>query len=97
MAHYSLRYKRFDQLLDEVKLDFTRYAVENLIEPQNMIKIAKKCNYDLGLRINMPREAVLEVEHGRVRLPDDFYIFDYALLCGDFTVMSIPPQGVQLV
>lgn len=95
MQNYSLKYKRFDQLLDEVMLDFPNYSLENLIEPHNMIKIAKKCNYDLGLKINMTKEVVLDVEKGRARLPYDFFTFNYGLLCGNYTQTVIPPQGVQ--
>lgn len=95
MLNYSLKYRRFDQLLDEVMLDFQNYSLENMIEPHNMIKIAKQCNYNLGLRINMTKEAILEVEKGRVRLPYDFFTFNYGLLCGEHSVVSTLPQGTQ--
>ena len=73
--NYTLRYRTFDSVLEDVSIDFNTLALENMIEPQQLIKLAKKLNYDLGLRIN----------HGRVKLPDDFYVFNYALLCGEFT------------
>jgi hypothetical protein len=59
-------------------------ALENMIEPQQLIKIAKKLNYDLGLRINQTKEVILEVCHGKVKLPDDFYTFNFAFICGEY-------------
>ena len=83
--NYTLRYRTFDSVLEDVSIDFNTFALENMIEPQQLIKLAKKLNYDLGLRINQTKEVVLEVCHGKVKLPDDFYVFNYALLCGEFT------------
>jgi len=62
----------------------TGLALENKIEPQQLIKMARKVNYDLGLRINQTKEVVLDVCHGRVKLPDDFDTFNLAYICGDF-------------
>ena len=76
--NYTLRYRTFDSVLEDVSIDFNTLALENMIEPQQLIKLAKKLNYDLGLRINQTKEVVLEVCHGRVKLPDDFYVFNYA-------------------
>jgi hypothetical protein len=83
--NYTLRYRTFDSVLEDVSIDFNTFALENMIEPQQLIKLAKKLNYDLGLRINQTKEVVLEVCHGKVKLPDDFYVFNYALLCGSYT------------
>jgi hypothetical protein len=86
--NYTLRYRTFDQLLEDVTVDMHTFALENMIEPQTLIKLVKKLNYDLGLRINQTREVVLEVCHGRVKLPDDFYVFNFALLCGEFDLAT---------
>jgi hypothetical protein len=83
--NYTLRYRTFDQLLEDVTVDLNSFALENMIEPQQLIKLAKKLNYDLGLRINQTRETILEVCHGRVKLPDSFYTFNLAFICGEFT------------
>lgn len=94
--NYTLRYKTFDQLLDEVNTDFQNYNLENYIEPHQLIKVAKRVNYDLGLRIFQTKEAVLEVEKGRVKLPDDFYVLNFALICNEFTVNVGMPQGTWI-
>jgi hypothetical protein len=83
--NYTLRYRTFDQLLEDVTVDFNTFALENMIEPQQLIKLAKKLNYDLGLRINQQKEIILEVCHGRVKLPDDFYTFNFGMICGNYT------------
>ena len=74
--NYTLRYRPFDQLLEDVSIDMNTLALENMIEPQQLIKVAKRINYDLGLRINQTREVVLEVCHNKVKLPDNFYTFN---------------------
>jgi hypothetical protein len=82
--NYTLKYRTFDQLLEDVTVDFSSLALENMIEPQQLIKLAKKLNYDLGLRINQQKEIILDVSHGKVKLPDDFYTFNFAYICGDY-------------
>jgi len=82
--NYTLKYRTFDQLLEDVTVDFSSLALENMIEPQQLIKLAKKLNYDLGLRINQQKEIILDVTHGKVKLPDDFYTFNFAYICGNF-------------
>ena len=82
--NYTLKYRTFDQLLEDVTVDLSSLALENMIEPQQLIKLAKKLNYDLGLRINQQKEIILDVCHGKVKLPDDFYTFNFAYICGSF-------------
>lgn len=84
--NYTLKYRTFDQLFEDVTVDFASYALENMIEPQQLIKVAKRVTYDLGLRINMTKEVMLEVCNGKVKLPDDFFTFNFAFVCGDYTV-----------
>jgi hypothetical protein len=82
--NYTLKYRTFDQLLEDVTIDLHTFALENMIEPQQLIKLVRKINYQLGLRINQTKEVILDVCHHKVKLPDDFYTFNFALICGDF-------------
>ena len=82
--NYTLKYRTFDQLLEDVSIDMNTFALENMIEPQTLIKLARKLNFELGFRINQQRETILEVCHGKVRLPEDFKVFNYGLVCGDY-------------
>jgi hypothetical protein len=94
--NYTLKYRSFQSLLAEAKSDFKKYELQDLIDDQDMIKVAKRVNYDLGLRINMTKEIVLEVEKGRVRLPNDFYVLNFALMCGSYETKSYLPQGTHI-
>ena len=98
MSHnnYSLNYRTFNSLFEDVTVDFKNYALEGVINPQSLIKIARKCNYDLGFRVYKTRQAILEVEHGKVRLPDDFHIMNFAIVCGESTVTEALPQGTHI-
>jgi hypothetical protein len=84
----ELKYKTFDQLLNEVAADFTTYNNEGMIEPGQLIKVAQRVNYDLGLRIHGTKEKVLDIENKKTKLPDDFYVLNYAYLCGRYTVTT---------
>lgn len=89
----ELKYKTFDQLLDEVAVDFTMHNTERMIEPAQLIKVAQRVNYDLGLRIHGTKEKVLHVEKRKVRLPDDFYVLNYAYMCTRYTTSYPTPSG----
>jgi hypothetical protein len=86
MYNYTIKYRTFDSLLEDVTVDLNTFALENMIEPQQLIKLTRKINYDLGLRVNQTKEVILDVCHGRVKLPDDFYVFNFALICGSYVV-----------
>lgn len=91
----ELRYRTFNQLLEDVSVDFSMYALENMIEPQQLIKVVQRVNYDLGLRINMTKEVVLDIVNSKVRLPDDFFVLNYAMLCGSYTVTQPAMSGTH--
>ena len=54
------KYRTFDELLNEVSTDFVMYNNEGLIEPAQLIKVAQRVSYDLGVRIHGTKEKVLE-------------------------------------
>lgn len=94
--NYTLKYRTFDQLLSDVLMDMMGMDQQNQIEPAQLIKVAMRVNYDLGLRIQQPKDQILELEHGKAKLPDDFTVMNYALICGDPIQESIvPPQGTH--
>jgi len=87
------KYRTFDELLNEVATDFVMYNNEGLIEPAQLIKVAQRVNYDLGLRIHGTKEKILDVEKRKTRLPDDFYVLNYAYLCGENTYSNPVMHG----
>ena len=94
--NYTLKYRTFDSLLEDVKTDLRSIATDGAIEPAQLIKIAMKVNYDLGLRIQKTKEAVLEINHGNARLPEDFHVMNFALICGEYSVTTQVPQGTNI-
>ncbi len=91
----EIKYKTFDQLLDEVAVDFTMYNNEGMMEPGQLIKVAQRVNYDLGLRIHKTKDVLLDVEKRKAKLPDDFYVLNYAFLTGKYKVERPAIQGDQ--
>lgn len=92
----ELKYKTFDELMSEVTGDFKSYDMEGMIDPSELIKIAQRVNYELGLRIHRPKDAVLEVECNKAKLPNDFYVLNYANVCGRYTVSEPVISGTHI-
>lgn len=82
----SLQFRTLDDLLNEVRVDLYAFNQDNSIQTAELIKIAQRCNYDLGLKIQQTKEAIIDVEHGRAKLPADFQIMNFALVCHQYNV-----------
>ena len=82
--------------MEDVKLDLRSLATDGTIDPAQLLKVAMRVNYDLGLRIYMTKERVLEVCKKKVRLPDDFFVMNFALICGERKYSFAPPQGTNI-
>jgi hypothetical protein len=89
----NLKYRTFDDLLNEVRVDFSMYSDEGMLRVEQLIKIAQKVNYDLGLRIYSTKNKILEISNGKTKLPDDFYVLNYALVCGQYEICQEIPSG----
>ena len=59
--NYTLKYRTFDSLLEDVRADLRSFSTDGVIDPAQLIKVAMKVNYDLGLRIYSTKEVVLEL------------------------------------
>lgn len=94
--NYPLKYRSFDSVVEDIRVDFKMFNLEGKLDPQSLIKVALRINYDLGLRIQQSKEVVLAVEHGKARLPDDFTVMNFALICGNFTSREVLPQGTNI-
>lgn len=84
----ELRWRTLDELVDSVRIDLKAYSSDGNIEIQELIKVVQKCNYELGLGITQTKETILEIEHGRAKLPNDFHFLNFALLCHQFRVIQ---------
>ena len=78
----ELQYRTFDDLMNSVRSDLYTYDQDNFINPQELLKIAIKINYELGLKINQSRGKIIDVSHNKGKLPADFYVMNFAMLCG---------------
>jgi len=96
MANHLLKYKTFDQLVSEVKGDFENYNLHNRIKNHQLIKVAKRVNYSLGLKIQKTKNVILEVENGRVQLPEDFHLVNYIYGLGHYESIDAMPQGTHV-
>ena len=92
----SHKYRKFDELLESVKIDFNTYNLEGMIEPQQLIKVATRVNYDLGLKIHRWYDAIIDVENNKGKLPNDFYVLNFGAICGNYTVNVTPPSGTHV-
>ena len=92
----SQKYRTFNQLMEDVSIDFSTYALEGMIEPQQLIKVALRVNYDLGLKIHRTKEVILDIEHGKAQLPMDFKYLNYAFRCGSYIVNNTMPSGTHV-
>lgn len=95
MGKIEIKYRTFDELLYEVNQDFSMYSAEGMIEPAQLIKVAQRVSYDLGMRIHGTRDRVLEIIKGKARLPEDFYVLNYALLMDSYKVQEPVIAGRQ--
>tara|TARA_R100001440_G_scaffold46776_1_gene66522 strand:- start:7798 stop:8715 length:918 start_codon:yes stop_codon:yes gene_type:complete len=91
----SHKYRTFDQLLEDVKVDFSTYDLEGMIEPQQLIKVATRVNYDLGLRIHQSKESIIDVEHNKAQMPSDFKTLNYAFVCSEYQIVNTAPSGTH--
>jgi hypothetical protein len=96
LYNYTIKYRTIDDLLEDINVDLMNPAMDKTIEPQQLIKVAIRVNYDLGLRIQESREKVLDIENGKAKLPNNFETLNFALLCGSYTVTSPVIQGTQV-
>ena len=94
--NYTLQYRTFESVLDDIRVDMPNFAMEGRIESAQLIKVARLTNYKMGLRILQSKEKAIEVRNHLARLPDDFFVMNYAFLCGKYTVAYVPPQGTIL-
>jgi hypothetical protein len=91
----SHKYRTFDSLLEDVSVDFRTYELEGMIEPQQLIKVATRVNYDLGLKIQRTKNAIVDIENNKGKLPSDFNVLNYGSLCGTYTVRTTNPSGTH--
>jgi len=77
-----LKYITLDQLMASVESDLSAFADNSMINRGNVIKVIRRVNEDLGLKIFPEKEVVLKIENYKTSTPVDFYKLQLAYLCG---------------
>jgi len=96
MPNTFLNYRTYDQLLAEIQSDFKKYYLEDYINPQEFIKVAKRCNYELGLKIFKTKECVLDIEKGRAKLPNNFNVLNFTFFLAHHCIIEPIISGTQV-
>lgn len=79
----NIKYKTFSQLMASVSSDMDVYADNTMIDDSKFIKVIRKVNADLSIKINKEKEVVLDIKNHKVQLPDDFMYLQLAMLCSN--------------
>lgn len=87
----ELSYRTFSECVDSCRLDLRSFNQTGDIDEADLIKVAQKINFELGLRIYMPKETVIEICHKRAKLPADFHQMQLALVCHHYKHLSTAP------
>lgn len=81
VTNLELQYRTLDDLISAASVDLRNFYTDGIIEIGELIKVAQRCNYQLGIQINQTKETILEIEHNRTKLPNDFQFLNFAVLC----------------
>lgn len=90
----NIEYITYDQLMASIESDISSYADSGLIDRGKYIKIARKVNEDLGLKIFKEVEGSLKIENYKADLPPDFKFLQLALICGEPTQYHLGPGSI---
>lgn len=83
-----------DQLMASVETDLNRFADNGMINRGSVIKVIRKVNEYLGLKINRERQIVLEIKNYKADLPSDLQAIQVALLLGVQSIQFHKPGEV---
>jgi hypothetical protein len=76
----ELKWRTFDDLMNEVNIDMYSFSQDSSIQPAQLIKMVQLCNKELGVKIQKTKETVLDVCDKAAKLPADFDLANFALV-----------------
>lgn len=88
----TLRYLTLDELMASVESDMDSFADNGMVNRGRMIKIIRRVNEDLGLKINQEKEALVEIKNHKGDLPEDFYKLQLTYLCSQAYYAHAPGE-----
>ena len=77
----QLNYITLNQLMASVESDLRNFADNGMIDRGDVIKVVRKVNADIGLKINRESTVILDVDNFKADLPADFMYLQLAVLC----------------
>ena len=95
MRDYTIKYKKFDDLLNSVEDDFSTYDKNSLIEPSQLIKVVTKINKQLKLRVTKTKECISHFENNVCKLPEDTEHLNLVLSLTRYNISQPEIQGKQ--
>lgn len=90
-----IKYKSFDQLMAGIESDLSSYADSGFMDRASYIKIARKVNADLGLKIYADQNEIIEVKDYKSTLPADFLYLQLAMACSVSYTRVPHIRGIQ--
>lgn len=99
MIHKELQWRTFDQLMDSVIGDMEDQSINGYTDPSKLIKVAQRVSKDLTLRIDKTDEQILDIENGKVKLPDNFVMLNWATVCFETAIeqWTIKPETTEKI
>ncbi len=92
-----MTYRKASELIEQVSEDLDSYSDQGLIDASKLYKILRRCNGQMGQRINPEKDQVIHVKDYRSYLPEDFLSLNYAFICKTRTVnVGTPNQGFHV-
>jgi len=91
---YKIKYRTLDQVLNSVADDWSNYDTENYVDQSQLIRVIRRVNSQLGLRITKTKETIVPFENYVANMPDDIEKYNFSVLCGDYMTTFEIPQGV---
>ena len=85
----------FEEFLAELKVDFSRYFETDLIDDLSVLRWVNQALKKFGGDITILQDAVLEVEGGKAKLPDNFFSLKVAKKCDkDYIGVTSENEGI---
>jgi len=93
---YKIKYRTLDQVLNSVADDWSNYDTENYVDPSQLIRVIRRVNSQLGLRITKTKETIVPFENYVANMPDDIEKYNFSVLCEEFTDLYQVAPGVTV-
>jgi hypothetical protein len=89
----ELKWRTFDDLMNEVNIDMYSFSQDSSIQPAQLIKIVQLCSKELGVKIQQTKETVLDVCDKAAKLPADFDLANFAMVAHHWRVHECNDPG----